>query len=38
VNSERIEAMDRPITRNDLTNGAILLRAGKKRYLQIILE
>jgi tyrosyl-tRNA synthetase len=37
VNSERIEAMDRPITRNDLKKGAILLRAGKKRYLQIIL-
>jgi tyrosyl-tRNA synthetase len=36
VNSERIEAIDRPITSNDLQNGAILLRAGKKHYLQIV--
>jgi tyrosyl-tRNA synthetase len=38
VNNERIEAMDRSITQKDLRKGAILLRAGKKRYLQIVIS
>ncbi|RPI77626.1 MAG: tyrosine--tRNA ligase [Desulfobacteraceae bacterium] len=36
VNGERIEAVDRLITQSDLKNGFILMRAGRKHYLQII--
>jgi tyrosyl-tRNA synthetase len=35
INGRRIEAFDVMITDNDLNNGEILLRAGKKRYHRI---
>jgi tyrosyl-tRNA synthetase len=35
VNGERLEVFDRIIGKNDLKNNAILLRAGKKRYLRV---
>jgi tyrosyl-tRNA synthetase len=37
VNGERLEVFDRMIGKRDLKNDAILLRAGKKRYLRITL-
>jgi len=36
VNSRRIEATDEMITITDLKNGALLLRAGKKKYVRVI--
>lgn len=36
VNGRRIEAFDEQVTAEDLENGALLLRAGKKRYLRVI--
>ncbi len=38
VNEERIEAFDRPITGEDVREGAILLRAGKKKHHRIQVE
>jgi len=35
VNGERLDAFDRAISHNDLNNGEIILRAGKKRYHRI---
>lgn len=35
VNSRRIEATDEMITSADLKNGALLLRAGKKKYVRV---
>jgi tyrosyl-tRNA synthetase len=37
VNGQRIEIFDQLISAGDLKNDAILLRAGKKRYLRVIL-
>ncbi|VVS93382.1 tyrosine--tRNA ligase [Desulfoluna spongiiphila] len=37
VNGERLTAFDRPITRADFEGGEILLRAGKKRYLRVVM-
>ena len=36
VNDERIEAADKTIGEDDLVDGALLLRAGKKRYHRIL--
>jgi tyrosyl-tRNA synthetase len=36
VNGRRIEVFDELVTENDLDNGYILLRAGKKKYLRLI--
>lgn len=38
VNDERIESFDRKITSSDIREGAILLRAGKKRYMKVVRE
>ncbi|SCY79409.1 tyrosine--tRNA ligase [Desulfoluna spongiiphila] len=37
VNGERLSVFDRPITRADFEGGEILLRAGKKRYLRVVM-
>ncbi|MDZ7861119.1 MAG: tyrosine--tRNA ligase [Candidatus Krumholzibacteriota bacterium] len=36
LNDERIEAFDRKITLDDIKDGALLLRAGKKKYLRVV--
>jgi len=36
INDDRIESFDQKITGADISDGAILLRAGKKRYLKIV--
>jgi tyrosyl-tRNA synthetase len=36
VNDERIETFDRIIGAHDMVQGAIVLRAGKKRYLRVV--
>jgi tyrosyl-tRNA synthetase len=36
VNSRRIETFDEVVDAKDLQNGFILLRAGKKRYLRVV--
>jgi len=36
VNGERVESFDQVILPKDLKNGTLLLRAGKKRYLRVI--
>jgi tyrosyl-tRNA synthetase len=36
INDERIESFDQNITVSDLREGAVLLRAGKKRYMKVI--
>ncbi len=38
INGKRIESSEYMITENDLDDGAILLRAGKKRYHKIRIE
>lgn len=38
VNDERIPAFDHLISQKDLAGGAILLRAGKKRYHRVVLD
>jgi tyrosyl-tRNA synthetase len=38
LNDRRIEVFDRKITPGDIENGALFLRAGKKKYLRIIVE
>jgi tyrosyl-tRNA synthetase len=35
VNGEKVESFDRKVTSADLDDGAILLRAGKKKYMAI---
>ena len=35
VNGRRIERFDEPVTRSDVEDGYILLRAGKKKYLRL---
>ena len=37
VNDETVSAVDRVIVRADLSGGALLLRAGKKRYHRIVI-
>jgi tyrosyl-tRNA synthetase len=36
VNDERVSSVERVITLDDLQDGAVLLRAGKKRYHRVI--
>lgn len=36
INDERISSVERAITLDDLQDGAVLLRAGKKRYHRVI--
>ncbi|MEA3408224.1 MAG: tyrosine--tRNA ligase [Chloroflexota bacterium] len=36
INDERVSSVERVITLDDLEDGAILLRAGKKRYHRVI--
>ncbi|HMA76913.1 MAG TPA: hypothetical protein VKO43_06370, partial [Candidatus Krumholzibacteriaceae bacterium] len=36
LNDERIEVFDRKITLDDMKDGALLLRAGKKNYLRVV--
>jgi tyrosyl-tRNA synthetase len=36
VNSRRLEAVDEMITANDLAGGALMLRAGKKKYVRVV--
>ena len=38
LNGERIQAFDQTIDLTDLENNSLLLRAGKKRYMRIIVE
>jgi tyrosyl-tRNA synthetase len=38
VNGERIENFDQVISLKDVKDGALLLRAGKKRYLRVTVE
>lgn len=38
VNEQRIEAFDRPVTKDDIQDGAIVLRAGKKKHFRIEVE
>ncbi len=35
VNGKKLEAFDRKVTESDLEDGAILLRAGKKKYMAV---
>jgi len=35
VNGKRIQSFDTKITKDDMKNGELLLRAGKKRYIRI---
>jgi tyrosyl-tRNA synthetase len=35
VNGERIEKFDHMVSAKDISNGTLLLRAGKKRYLRV---
>jgi len=37
LNGERLSAWDRPITLGDFEGNEMLLRAGKKRYLRVVL-
>lgn len=36
INDERIESFDQKITDSDISDGVILLRAGKKRYMKVV--
>ncbi len=36
VNEERVDAFDRPVTEADVRDGAVTLRAGKKRYHRVV--
>jgi tyrosyl-tRNA synthetase len=38
VNSRRIETFDEVVNAGDMQKGFILLRAGKKRYLRIVVK
>ena len=37
VNGQKIEAFDQVITAEDMTDQSLLLRAGKKRYMKVVL-
>jgi tyrosyl-tRNA synthetase len=36
VNGRRIEQFDEKITANDIEEGFVLLRAGKKKYMRLL--
>ncbi|MBU2490459.1 MAG: tyrosine--tRNA ligase [Proteobacteria bacterium] len=36
VNDQRVEMFDRPVTLEDVRDGSLILRAGKKRYHRVI--
>ncbi len=38
LNGERIESFDQTINLNDLHNDSLLIRAGKKRYMTVIIK
>jgi tyrosyl-tRNA synthetase len=38
VNVERVDEVDRKLTAEDLRDGQILLRAGRKRYHRVIVS
>jgi tyrosyl-tRNA synthetase len=38
LNNQRLESFDHVVTAKDLMNDALLLRAGKKRYMRIVFE
>jgi len=38
VNDERIESVDQTITPDDLVDGSLMLRMGKKRYHRVVVE
>ena len=38
LNGDRLDAWDRPVLESDFEGGELLLRAGKKRYLRIVLS
>jgi tyrosyl-tRNA synthetase len=38
INDDRIDSLERLITKDDLVDGGILLRAGKKKYHRIVAE
>jgi tyrosyl-tRNA synthetase len=38
VNDRRLDQFDKIIDSKDVTNKSILLRAGKKRYLRVVID
>ena len=38
INGTRIESFDQIIDRSDMMNDSILLRAGKKRYIRVVIQ